>query len=242
MTLVIAHRGSRAHAPENTLLAFQKAHEQGADGIELDVHRTADGTVVVYHDDRISDAAERTLPIRATKWEILKKIVLPQNQTIPTLREVFEQFGQKFSVINVEIKSTGYFTNGIEKAVLDLVCRFHLEDRVIISSFNPLHLWRICRMNRRVRTGHLIWPPQWFARRHFWTRLCHVYSVNLEHEWAANGHLEEFAKLEKKIWIWTVNKENELRRWFTRGVDAIITDDPLRALKIRKQISASLPL
>ncbi|MBI4411565.1 MAG: hypothetical protein HY541_03680 [Deltaproteobacteria bacterium] len=237
MTLIIAHRGSRLSAPENTLLAFQKAHEQKADGIELDVHLTRDRKVAVYHDDRITDAQGQRVAIRSATFSQLKEIVLPENQHIPTLHEVFEQFGQKFSVINVEIKSTGYCTNGIEKTVLDLVCRFHLEDRVIISSFNPLHLWRTRLLNRRIRIGHLIWPPQWFARRHFWTRLCRANTVNLEHEWATPDRLKEFNGLGRDIWVWTVNEESEMRRWFGANIAAIITDDPARALKIRKELS-----
>ena len=235
--LVIAHRGARAYAPENTLLAFQKAFEQGADGIELDVHLTADGVVAVYHDDWITDAQGQRVAIRSATYSHLQEIVLPENQHIPTLHEVFEQFGQKFLVINVEIKSTGYSTNGIEKAVLNLVDQCHLEDRVIISSFNPLHLLRVRRMNRRIRIGHLIWPPQWFARRHFWTRLCRANTINLEHEWATPDRLTEFNKLGKDIWVWTVNEENEMRRWFGANIAAIITDDPARALKIRKELS-----
>ena len=233
--LVIAHRGARAYAPENTLLAFEKAYEQKADGIELDVHLTRDGKVAVYHDDWITGAQGQRAAIRSATYSQLQEIVLPENQRIPTLHEVFEQFGQKFSVINVEIKSTGYRTNGIEKAVLDLVCRFHLEDRVIISSFNPLHLWRTRLLNRRIRIGHLIWPPQWFARRHFWTRLCRANTINLEHEWATSDRLMEFDKLERDIWVWTVNEENELRRWFSEDISAVITDDPVKALRVRRE-------
>lgn len=117
--LIFAHRGASADAPENTLAAFLLAAEQGADGIELDVRQTLEGTIAVHHD-----------PLPA----------FPPPAGFLTLDAVFEAVGNRFACINVELKES----NGLEALVAASIARHRIADRVLFSSFLPEAL-RVCR-------------------------------------------------------------------------------------------------
>lgn len=146
--LVFGHRGASAYAPMNTLPAFELAAAQGADGIELDAHRTRDGHIVILHDftvDKTTDGSgritdmtlERVRALDAGSWfgDAFRGV------GIPTLDEVFEAVGQRLYV-NVELKSESQETDGLEQAVADVIARHGMQQRVIVSSFNPLALAR----------------------------------------------------------------------------------------------------
>lgn len=111
---IFAHRGASADAPENTLVAFLLAAEQGADGIELDVRLTTDLQLLVAHD-----------PISGTRADYPSQ---------PTLDDVFATVGKRFACINVELKESG---NGLEPQVLECIARHGIAERVLISSFLP---------------------------------------------------------------------------------------------------------
>lgn len=224
--LVIAHRGASGEAPENTLKAFQLALDQGADGIELDIFLTRDREVVVIHDETIRTNENKLIYVRKATLEELEKINLAEGEKIPTLKEVFERFGKKFSLINVEIKSTGYFTDGIENELLALIKKYNLEEKVIVSSFNPLHLYRLKRKNLCVKRGYLVHPTHWLNKRKIFIHLTKATTVNLDHSWCTPQRIEMYRKMGKQIWVWTVNKEQAMERWIKQGVEAIITNYP----------------
>ena len=101
---IIAHRGASAHAPENTLAAFQLALEQGADGIELDVMLSKDGQLIVIHDDKVDRTTNGTGKVADMYLSELKVLDAGQGESLPTLPEVFDRFGGKF-LINIELKN-----------------------------------------------------------------------------------------------------------------------------------------
>jgi glycerophosphoryl diester phosphodiesterase len=162
--LVIAHRGSSAYAPENTLAAFQLAAEQQADAIELDVDLTRDGHVVVMHDaaiDRTTDGSgyvgDLTLTeIRQADAGAWKDAAF-KGERVPLLEEVLEAVGQQL-LINVEIKDRSLLGNGLEAQVAALIAKHNLIDRVLISSFNPFSLRRVKRSDARLACGLLHAP------------------------------------------------------------------------------------
>lgn len=112
MVAIWAHRGASAHAPENTLPAFELAVEQGADGVELDVHLTADGHLVVTHDETIDRCSDGTGAIASLTLEQLRAFDFSAGwegfagTRIPTLREVYELLHPTDLTINVELKNT----------------------------------------------------------------------------------------------------------------------------------------
>ena len=146
--LVFGHRGARAYAPQNTIPAFELAVEQGAQGIELDVHRSRDGHLVIMHNfdvDETTDGrgriTEKTLAEIKTLDAGVKFAPEFAGTPMPTLDEVFEAVGKRL-FINVEIKSMSADTDGVEQSVAECIRRHAMETRVIISSFNPLALSR----------------------------------------------------------------------------------------------------
>lgn len=228
--LVLAHRGARREAPENTLEAFALALEQGADGVELDVHRTADGGLVVHHD---ADASG--LGVLAT-WALAD--IRAARPDIPTLDEVLDACAG--TLVNVEIKNLlGDADYDPDDAAADLVVacleRRGSRDDVLVSSFNLATINRVRALSPTVPTGFLT--------------MLGFDPVDALDVCTANGHgaLHPFVgmlaaamaeratarahELGLRVNVWTVNDDDEIRRLAACGVDAIMTDVPDAALR-----------
>ena len=236
--LVIAHRGASGMAPENTLKAFRLAAEQGSDGIELDFMLSLDGIVVITHDENLKRLTGHDIETRRTTLSSLKELDFGEGEKIPTLDEMFQEFSKKFLVINVEIKSTGYRTDGIEKALINVIDKHQLREKILVSSFNPLHLLRMKKLAPDIKRGYLIYERPWLAQRTFWIKGIKATSVNLSAEWCEEmRRFEKYKKLAPQTWVWTVNDEHEMKKWIDRGVNAIITNYPSRLRKILANVS-----
>ena len=154
-TLVWGHRGASGYAPENTMAAFEKAVELGADGIELDVQLTKDGELVVIHDetiDRVSDGSgwvKDYTYAKLIKHNFNRTHPEYEHAQIPTLEEVYALIKPTDLTINVEIKTGVVFYPEIEARVLDLTERMGLMERVIFSSFNHYTIQK----NQRDQSG-----------------------------------------------------------------------------------------
>lgn len=227
--LVIAHRGASGEAPENTFKAFKLAQEQGADGIELDVFLSQDRQIVVTHDENLKKLTGNNVWTRTLSFDQLRKLDFGEGEKIPTLEEVLEQFGPVFKVINIEIKTTGFLTDGIEQAVIQLIRKQGLTEKIVLSSFNPLHLLRCKKIAPEIRRATLMFHRHWPAQRPFWTKWAKASQINLEAKWFEIPSIaKRYQKLEKPIWVWTVNEEEEMKKWLERGIAGIITNYPAR--------------
>lgn len=160
--VIIAHRGASAKAPENTMPAFRKALELGAGGIELDVQLSRDGRVVVIHDERIDRTSSQKGWVKDLTLEELRvpdfgSWFSPEFRgvTIPTLDEVLELLSQGDTLLNIELKNGPVFYPGIEDAVLALVKKYNMIEKVIISSFNHYSLMEVKKLRPEIRTGLL---------------------------------------------------------------------------------------
>ena len=160
-TLVWGHRGASGYAPENTMAAFEKAVELGADGIELDVQLTKDGELVIIHDetiDRVSDGSGWVKDFtyaKLIKHNFNRTHPEYEHAQIPTLEEVYALIKPTDLTINVEIKTGVVFYPEIEARVLDLTERMGLMERVIFSSFNHYTIQKIKEINPEAETGML---------------------------------------------------------------------------------------
>jgi glycerophosphoryl diester phosphodiesterase len=230
-TLVFGHRGASAYAPMNTLPAFELAAEQGADGIELDVHRTRDGHAVVIHDFTIDATTNGTGTVTEMTLEQLKALDAgswfgPEfaGTPMPTLDEVFEAVGRRLYV-NVEIKSLSLQTDGIEQVVADAILRADLKERVIVSSFNPLALIRFRQMLPDVPLGFLHapnvprLPSEMIAELTY--ELDHPF-----HEMIDSDYVAQMRQNGIRINTWTVNDPARALELRALGVDLLITDKP----------------
>jgi glycerophosphoryl diester phosphodiesterase len=229
--LVLGHRGAPRDAVENTLAAFAEARNQGADGVELDVHRSADGQLVVHHDADgrgVGVLAEHDLAtIRAARPDI------------PTLDEVFDLMAG--ILVNVEIKNSPQDADfdpadRAADAVVELVRRRDEFDHVLVSSFHLPAIDRVRTLDDRIRTGYLVVVDPLplaaleIAREHGHGAV-HPYVAALGEAYAADA-VARAAELEIDLNVWTVNDPEQVLRLAGLGVHAIITDTPRATLQV----------
>jgi glycerophosphoryl diester phosphodiesterase len=224
--LLLGHRGVRGERPENTLAAFELALESGLDGIECDVQRTADGELILFHDFEIQGKKVNTL-----KYHHLKSI----DPRIPKVSELLD-LARRYpgTLLNLELKSETLRTDGLERDILHLVRHYGLENRIIISSFNPVSLLRVRLRNPTVRTGLLYSPDMgWWgkdARLAAWLHVdaLHPYFETVTPQMLSSAHRRGLA-----VNTWTVNDEMRISSLCSLNVDAIIGDSPARLLSGR---------
>ncbi len=238
-TKIIAHRGFSSQYPENTLLAFQKAVETGADFIELDVHKTKDDVIVVIHDDSVDRTSSNGIKgeIAEMTYEQLSNINVGHsakfgdqfsNQKIPSLGEVLELAKGKIKVC-IEIKVAG-----IEKQILQLVDEVSMNDQVIIFFFDHTALLKIRKLDPKILLLYLVEKIE----------LSNIEEASKQNFNAVGGgsstvittELLDFAHSKNiKIWRWTVDDETEMLDLLDLVIDGLITNAPDLALEKRKQ-------
>jgi glycerophosphoryl diester phosphodiesterase len=230
--LVIGHRGASGTEPENTLRSFAMAAKMGADGIELDIFRTADGKVVVTHNNDTALLTNEKMIVRKSTLRDLKTLDFGKKERIPTLDDVFDAFLKKFSIINVEIKSTGFRTDGIEALLVGAIRRFRCEGQVLVSSFNPLNLVRFRRLLPEVPIGYLLCPQQSVIvrNRRVIARL-KPNTLNLDQNLFDVKKYAPFF-MYPRIWLWTVNTLEAMEHFAQMRVEAIITNYPDKLRKV----------
>lgn len=150
--LILAHRGSGA--PENTLKAFDRAAEVGADGIEFDIHLTTDGTFVVYHDFTLKKIGVPRHLSSMTFNEVRKYDI--KGEPIPTLEEVVELCEKKRLFMNIELKTPSASAG---KKLAQFLKDYHLEEKVLVSSFYPQALENLVSHSPKVAIGFLYTFP-----------------------------------------------------------------------------------
>lgn len=240
--LIFAHRGASAWAPENTLAAFRLALEHGADGIELDTKLTADGHVVVIHDQTVERTTGAPGVVRQMSLAALKALDAGchfsasfAGEKIPTLAEVFAEVGER-TLINVEIANYASPGDALPDKIGALVREFGLQDRVMFSSFHPLNLVRIRRQLPQAPVALLALKglPGWLSRgplgRLFSPRFLHPYYTDVTPQFLAYEH-----RAGRRVNAWTVNDPNDMGRLFKIGIDGIITDDPRLARRVLEE-------
>ncbi len=231
--LNIGHRGASAAAPPNTLAAFEKAVELGADGIEFDVHVSADGVPVVIHDfavDGTTDGSGRVADLTLAELEELDagSTFDPTfaGERIPTLEEVLQHVGSRL-LLNIELKTISLHDNGLERAVIARVEQHGLDDRVLLSSFNPLSLRRARRIAPHVPVGFLYGPGLPGPLRQAWLALAPPHAArHPEHEMVDAHYIAWARRRGYQVNVWTVDDPDEMRRLIGLGVDGIITNVP----------------
>jgi glycerophosphoryl diester phosphodiesterase len=231
--LVIAHRGASAAAPANTMAAFDKAAELGADGIEFDVHLCADGVPVVIHDfavDATTDGSGRVAEMTLAQLKQLDagSYFDPAHvgERIPTLEEVLLAFGNRL-LLNVELKSTSLRDNGLERAVIALVKKYGLESRVLFSSFNPFSLRRAKKIAPHIRAGLLYAPDLPLPLSRAWLAPLFPHEARHPEHTMVDAHTVAWAhRRDYRVNTWTVDDPDEMRRLIALGVDGIITNVP----------------
>lgn len=260
--LVFAHRGFGDYAPDNSLHAVERALEAGMDGVDVDGQLTRDGELIIFHDlsvDRLTVDTGRVAD--KTLQEMLALDLGPKYDAMITGAYVrtFEDFIRTVKghgILMVELKVPGLAPTGIEERAVEIIQRYDVHADVVLSSFNPLVLHRLKRLDPEVRTAFIFmdtnWNPEliaqikegdlvnlpWFLRQEFIRRALRklvrpdMLSINHEVDEAVINHLLA------KGWpafIWTPNNEEEIRAALAKRPYAVISDRPKLAKELRDE-------
>ncbi len=237
MTKVYAHRGYSGKYPENTMLAFLKAMESGADGIENDVHLTKDGEVMIIHDESLKRTAGVDEFIFNLKRSEVEKISAGKTfndsfgfTPIPSLDEYLSFMeSHRDKVTNIELKTAPIYYPGIEEKVLKLVSDHRLEDNVIYSSFNWLSVIKIKKINPSAKVALLFsgfsLVRQGTIMRELGIDFFHPDFNDLNEDFVKDMHLQG-----RGVNTWTVNEVEDIKKVIALGVDGIITNESERCL------------
>ncbi|HSB65087.1 MAG TPA: glycerophosphodiester phosphodiesterase [Anaerolineales bacterium] len=245
---IFAHRGSSAYAPENTLAAFELALEQDADGIELDVKLSADGHVVVIHDDTVDRTTNGTGRVKSMTLAEIKKLDAGSKfapkfkpQKIPTLEEVFNAVGGKL-FINVELTNYTSPTDYLPDKVVSLIKEYHLEPSVLISSFNFIALCKAQMLLPSIPLGLLTISGT--TKAIYRSKLVRWNPLLALHPPLADTSPELIRTIQSsgsRVHVYTINQPQEIQNLFTMGVDGIFTDDPVLAKKVLAEVQSKRP-
>jgi len=222
--VIIAHRGASIDGYENSFEAFKLGVKQKADMIELDTHITSDGYFIVHHDDKISFENQEYI-IAETPLDTILNIRLPNDEPVPLLKAVLTQFLSKIQ-FNVEIKcylQREDFDKFLEEVGGD-------NSRIIVSSFLKDVLYELNSSKLGYELAYLYILPglkyRKIANENFISAMHPFYKL------LTSKQIEYCHKRKKKINTWTVNSEKDIMKLVTKGVDGIITDQPLKTREI----------
>ena len=225
-TRVIGHRGGAGLAPENTMAAFRNAATLGIDGIECDVMLSADGHIIVYHDDDLSRLTNGTGISFEKTLAALKKLDAGAKfdskfagERIPVLSEVFDFMQGNDLLLFLELKSPLRFP-GIEQQVVDLIHEYDYMDRILVQSFYHDSLDIVHTIAPEISIAEL-WldriPAADESRFRTINPLFTFYTPEIIEEVHARG---------QQTAAWTVNDMEAARQLIAAGIDAITTDYP----------------
>ncbi|HAA95198.1 MAG TPA: hypothetical protein DCE26_05845 [Dehalococcoidia bacterium] len=229
--LLIAHRGDVTTAPENTIPAFQRAMDSGADGIELDVRLTKNEKLVVFHDRHLDRTSNGTGLVNHSTLEQIRELDAGnwfhrefQGLKTPTLDEVFETLPPGF-LINVEMKAIIKGMHLIAHRVAEVVRRHARWDSTLVASFNPISLWELRKIEPRIARGY-IW-----SRYHPFPIRSRCFSPLVQADWydpandSYNASLHgKFRARGSRVLAWDLDFGQDLGKMAEARLDATVTD------------------
>lgn len=231
---VMAHRGYSGAYPENTMLAFRKAVEAGCDGIELDVHETRDGVLVVIHDEYLDRTTDGHGRIQDYSYEELCRFNAAKlwegkyaPEKIPSFEEYCQWAATQDIFTNIEIKTDHVYYPDIERKTWDMIVKYGLEKKVMFSSFNHISLKRLQEIvPADVKLGALVLEDGLSV---FPGEYCQAAGFQAFHP---DIHMLDDANVKSckdkgiELNVWTVNDMAGLEKLFTWGCEGIITNYP----------------
>ena len=232
-TQVSAHRGASDEAPENTKYAFEAALDSGADYIELDVQLTKDNYLVVFHDktlDRTTDGSGRVsdhtyaqlMELSAGSWYGEEF----SDAKIMLLEDVLRLVGHK-CLLNIEIKGIGN-VDLIAEMTVDLVNEYDIQDSCYITSFSYNALKKVKELDPKIKTALIAN----LATSTSYSQLPDIDAVSMNYIFVNQSVVNTVHQNGKKIFVWTVDREEDIRSMMSLGVDNIITNRPGKASEI----------
>lgn len=228
--MVIAHRGGKKWAPENTMAGFKQSVDVKADGIELDIHKCKSGELIVIHDETLDRTTNGTGLVKDKTWSELSKLSAGlwfdkkfESERIPLLSEVLELVDGKL-VLNIEIKNSPVAYEGIEDDLLKMLEGYKYPDKIIISSFDHAVIKRISSKTDKYKLAFLgdalVYDIGGYANK-VGATAWHPYHGELRSDNVEQAHNNNLM-----VNVWTVNESKDWNRMKSLKVDGIVTDDP----------------
>jgi glycerophosphoryl diester phosphodiesterase len=221
--IVIAHKGASGHAPENTLLSFQRAIDLGAHMIELDLRETLDGELVCVHDPTVDRTTNGTGAIHELTYKELRGLDAGEGEYIPLLTEVLRLASGKIKV-NIDLKVIE-----VEKKLIDLIEDYKMVEDVLVSSFFHGTLGTLRDLSENIETAVLVEVP--IDDLVVYAMDFKVNAINPDHKLVTPELVEEAHSVGLKVYPWTVNDLQMMKQLLALGVDGLITDYPDRAAR-----------
>ena len=225
--LKIGHRGASGYEPENTLIAFQKAIDLKADGIELDVHLSSDGVLVVIHDETIDRTTNGKGEVNKMTLQELKSFTSENKQKIPTLIEVFDLVNRR-CFINIELKGIG-----TSKPVNELINHYILDKNwnnndFLISSFDWKMLEEFHLLNPKIRVGVL--TEEAIEEALAFAKKIKAFSIHPDYQLLSKENVALLHENGFEVFTWTVNSKEAIQKIKSFHVNGIISNFPDRII------------
>ena len=252
--IIVAHRGASAHAPENTLAAFRRAIEVGAEGIEFDVRLAKDGVAVVHHDSSLRRTAgieSKISEFTATDLSTIdvgswfrSEIGSPDfsKQTVPTFAETLDTVKDFRGRVYVELKvGSAQDPEPLLRAVCGLIRESPIANQIVVKSFRLSVIPYLRNNCPNVRTAALFAPKIMtiLRKEKYLVDLAvefGAHELSVHYSLATKKLMKKAAKHSLPVTIWTVNHPRWLRRAIKLGVHAVITNDPARMIEVRQAL------
>ena len=254
--LIVAHRGASALAPENTLAAFQRAMDDGAEGIEFDVRQAKDGVAVVFHDPTLNrtglregNIAELTSAelgnIDIGSWfnKMIPRQAKPEygRQRVPTLAETLEFLKEFKGLLYIELKCKDSEVGDLVPAVCRACSESALSAQIIIKSFKMAVIPRVRLLCPGLKTAALFAPKIMtiLRKEKHLVKIAEEFGaseLSIHYSLATQKLMEKAGKREFPVTIWTADNPRWVKRGIKIGLNAIITNDPAKLLARRSEI------
>lgn len=256
--LIIGHRGASAHAPENTLAAFRRAIDDGAEGLEFDVRLSADGQAVVFHDATLRRTGRRRGAVIDLPASELAKVDIGSwfnlkhpgradiefaNETIPTLADTLAFLKDFTGLLYIELKCDPGRVLELCRAVCDVIAGSHALPRMIVKSFEFDAIPHIRRLCPEVQTAALFSAKPMTAlqkekRIIQAARTADAHQISVHYSLATKRLMAMTDGL--PVTIWTADNPRWVRRGAELGLKAIITNDPGRLLQAKEELAREI--
>ena len=260
LPLIVAHRGASALAPENTLAAFRRAIDDGAEGIEFDVRLSKDGQAVVFHDADLKRIGGHDEKIIDFTFEQLQEIdvgvwfnrIFPRlaserfsNEKIPILKDVLDLLKDFRGLIYIELKCREREVEPLVKAVCREIGASHLLPNIIVKSFRLQAIPEVRRLCPGVTTAALFAPKimTMLRKEKYLLKIAQEFradQMSLHYTLVSRKFMRKAEKKNLPVTIWTVDNPRIVRRAIDLGIKAVITNNPGVLLEKKRELAASL--
>ena len=250
MTLIIAHRGASGYKPEMTIPSYELALEQGSDGLEIDVRLTKDLELVGIHDRKTNRVSNKDLVVSNSTLAQLKSLDFSNESTnarIISMKEFFELAinSNRNLTLCLETKHPTKYHGLLEEKLNKMLTFYGLEKnldkmiKIVLMSFNPFAVLRFSKLNPQIPRVQLKERNYPFMKFYPNPGNPEIIGPGIELLRKKPQLVEYFQSKGKKLFVWTVNTQEDMQFCLERKIDAIITNYPDIALKVKKEFLGS---